>query len=176
MITIASLSGAACTVKTDDASFTVFPEKTPKDGWALLSHPEEQFTSSKIVSWPGEYDFTGITVRAIGQEEGRQVSYACIAEGVRMAFVAAPVLTWADSDVERLGDIDVLVTAADDPKKVTALVEAVDPRIVLLIKTKGGDLPGVAKACGLAQLQPVNEFKVKHGSLPQDARQVVVLG
>jgi hypothetical protein len=72
--------------------------------------------------------------------------------------------------------MDVLVIAADDAKKVLALVEAVDPRVVLLFQVKGGDLGGVAKACGQASVAPVAEFKVKPGSLPQDARQVVVLG
>jgi hypothetical protein len=176
MITISPAGNGSCTVQTDSVTFSVFPESPKKDAWCLLSHPEETFTNNKVISWPGEYDFTGITVRAIGQEQGRQVSYGCITENVRMAFVDAPVLDWLDADVERLGDIDVLVVAADNPKKVLALVEAVDPRIVILVKAKEGDLLGVAKACGLAQIQPVSEFKVKHGSLPQDARQVVVLG
>jgi hypothetical protein len=69
----------------------------------------------------------------------------------------------------------VLVVAADNPKKVLALVETIDPRVILLTPTKGGDMAGVAKACGQASMQPVSEFKVKVGSLPQDSRQVVVL-
>ena len=175
MMIFSASSVAACSVKTDESSFDVFPAKIPKDEWCLLSHPEEELTNKKAVSWPGEYDFGGVTVRAIGQQEGKQVSYTCTSGGIRAAFVDAPVLAWADGEIEKLGDIDVLVIAADDAKKVMAVVEAVDPRVIILTETKGGDLAGTAKACGVAAVQPEKEFKVKPGSLPTDSRQVVVL-
>lgn len=176
MITFSASQSGACSVKTDSSSFDVFPGKPSKDGWSILSHPEESLENKRVVSWPGEYDFGGVTVRAIGQEEGKQVSYTCNADGIRSAFVDAPVLAWSDAEIEKLGDIDVLVVAADDPKKVVGLVESVDPRIIILTKTKDGDLPGCAKALGQTAPAAVPELKVKPGSLPTDSRQVVVLG
>ncbi len=176
MITFTPKAGAACTLSTAVASFDVFPTKATKDTWTLLSHPEEELVDRKVVSWPGEYDFSGISMRGIGQEGGRQISYVCHCDNIRVAFIDGPILDWADADIERLGDIDVLVVAADNPKKVLALVEAVDPRVILLFETKDGDLAGTAKACGTASVQTVSEFKVKPGSLPSDSRQVVVLG
>lgn len=175
MITFSASDGSACSVKTDAATFDVFPAKIPKDTWCLLSHPEEDFTNKKAVSWPGEYDFGGVTVRAVGQEAGKQVSYACHTENIRVAFVDAPVLEWTDTEIEKLGDVDVLVIAADNPKKITALIESVDPRIIILFEVKGGDLAGAAKACGAAGVASVSEFKVKPSTLPSDSRQVVVL-
>ena len=175
MMTFSASSTASCHVETDGASFDVFPAKVPKDVWCLLSHPEETLENKKAVSWPGEYDFGGVTVRAVGQEQGKQVSYTCNTGGIRAAFVDAPVLAWSDSEIEKLGDIDVLVIAADDAKKVTTLIEAVDPRIIILTETKDGDLAGTAKACGVASMQPVGEFKVKPATLPTDSRQVIVL-
>lgn len=175
MITFSSSDSSACTVKTDSATFEVFPAKVPKDMWCLLSHPEEDLTNKKVVSWPGEYDFGGVTVRAVGQEAGKQVSYACHTENIRLAFVDTPVLEWADTEIEKLGDVDVLVIAADNPKKVTPFVEAVDPRVILLYSVKGGDLAGTAKACGATTVVPVDEFKVKPSTLPTDSRTVVVL-
>lgn len=175
MLTLTPIDGA-CRVQTSSAKFDVFPAKTAKDTWTLQSHPEEVLVNKKVVSWPGEYDFSGATVRGIGQEEGKQISYHCNTDGIRAAFIDTPVLTWTDAELEKLGDVDVLVIAADDAKKVTAVVEAVDPRIIVLFKVKGGDLPGVAKACGQASVVSVEELKVKPGSLPQDSRQVVVLG
>lgn len=176
MITITSLPSGACAVKTDAASFQVFPTSPAQGTWSLLSHPEETLTEKKWISWPGEYDFSEVTLRAIGQEQGKQVSYHAVTGGIRLAFVDAPVLTWTDAELEKLGDVDVLVIAADDPKKVLALVEAVDPRVIVLFKVKDGDLPGTLKACGQSSATPVSEFKVKPGTLPQDSRQVVVLG
>ena len=143
--------------------------------WTLLSHPEEALTNKKVISWPGEYDFEGSTMRAIGQEQGKQVSYAYHGGNLRIAFVDTPVLDWTDAEIEKLGEIDVLVVAADNAKKVLPLVEAVDPRIIILTQVKGGDMADVAKACGASAVQPVSELKVKPGSLPQDSRQVVIL-
>lgn len=176
MIVFSPKPSAACSVSSGTVTFDVFPASPGKDVWSLLSHPQEELTDKKIVSWPGEYDFTGITVRGIGQEDGRQISYTCSADNVRCAFIDGPILEWTDTDIERLGDIDVLVIAADSPKKVLTLVEAVDPRVIVLFKVKDGDLAGTAKACGVAKVEPVAEFKVKPGSLPQDTRQTVVLG
>ena len=176
MITFTHKTGAACSIATPNVTFDVFPEKPTKDTWTFLSHPQEELTDKKMVSWPGEYDFSGILVRGIGQEGGRQISYVCHVENIRIGFIDGPILDWTDADIERLGDIDVLVVAADNPKKVLALVEAVEPRIIILTETKDGDLVGTAKACGVTQVQTVAELKVKPGSLPQDTRQVVVLG
>ncbi len=176
MITFSTKAGAACAVNAASVTFEAFPEKPSKDTWTFLSHPEEELTNKKVVSWPGEYDFSGISVRGIGQEDGRQISYVCHMESVRVAFIDGPVLEWTDSDIERLGEIDVLVIAAENPKKVLSVVEAVEPRLVLLFEVKDGDLAGTLKACGAAGAETVDEFKVKAGSLPQDSRQIVVLG
>lgn len=176
MITFSAKAGAACSVATASVAFDVFPSKVEKDTWTFQSHPEEVRDNKKVISWPGEYDFAGMSVRGVGQEGGRQVSYMCQAENVRIAFIDAPILDWTDADIEKIGEIDVLVVAADQPKKVLALVEAVDPRVIILSETKDGDLAGCAKACGAAKIEAVAEYKVKAGSLPQDSRQVVVLG
>lgn len=176
MITLSIAPGMACKAQTGSVSFDVFPEKPAKDTWALASNPEENFKNKKLISWPGEYDFAGVTVRGVGQEQGKHVSYACHTESMRVAFINTPVLEWTDAELEKLGDVDVLVVAADNPKKVTALVESVDPRVVVLFSVKSGDMAGVAKALGETTVEPVSEFKAKPGSLPQDTRHVVVLG
>ena len=175
MVTISPLSGGTCKVETSTSRFDVFPEKVGKDTWSLVQTPEKETVSTKIVSWPGEYDFEGVTVRGIGQEEGKQVSFHCTSDGVRIAFIAAPTLAWSEPEVEKLGEVDILVVPADDAKKVQALVEEVDPRVIVLWQAKGGDLGGVAKACGAAGVEPVSEYKVKASGLPQDSRQVIVL-
>ncbi len=176
MITFSAKTGSACIVTTSAVTFDVFPSKPEKDLWTFLSHPEEERANKKIVSWPGEYDFAGISIRGVGQEAGRQVSYVCHTENIRMAFIDSPVLDWTDTDIEKIGEIDVLIVAADNPKKVLALVEAIDPRVIILSEAKDGDLAGTAKACGMTNIEPVAEYKVKAGSLPQDNRQVIVLG
>lgn len=174
MITLTPIRGG-CHVVADTATFDVFPAKPAANTWSLLSHPEEALTDARVISWPGEYDFQGVTLRSIGQEAGKHVSHMTLVQGVRMAFVDAPMVEWTDADVQKLGDIDVFVVAADQPKRVAALVEAIDPRMVVLLPVEGSDIAAVAKACGAASISTVAELKFKHGSLPQDSRQTVVL-
>lgn len=174
MITFSALSGGACRIVSPTITCEVFPETVQRETWTLLSQPEESMRP-KVVSWPGEYDFGGMTVRGIGQEAGKRVSYTCQLEGIRFAFIGSPVLEWNDAEIEALGDIDILVIAADDPKKVNTIVEDVDPRIVILYEAQKGSTALVAKAIGVAA-QTVKDFKVKSGAMPTESRQVVILG
>ena len=167
-------SGGACRVQTSTAVFDVFPKNADTTKWSLLSNPSESLESKQVISWPGEYDFSGVTLRAIGQEAGKQVSYSAHNDGIRMGFVNTPILAWSDADLERLGDVDVLVVVPDDTKRLTALIEAIDPRVILLCGGTPSDALGAAKVFGQSPA-PVSEFKVKPGTLPQDGRQVVIL-
>ncbi len=175
MITFTPDSDSACTVKGDSITFALFPKEAVKGKYALLSHPEEVMTDEKTVSWPGEYDFENMTLRGIGQGAGKQVSYTASIDGIRCGFVDMPLMDWTDGELQLMGDVDVLVVRADDQKKAVALVESIDPRVVVLVPTKDIDAPAVAKACGAKDTQIVSEFKAKAGSLPSDSRQVVIL-
>lgn len=138
-----------------------------------MSAPQEDFTD-KVLSWPGEYDFDGTFIRAIGQDDGKIISYACTIDGIHCAFVDAPVADWNDVDLEKLGNVDVLVINADDEKKVKDLVEHVDPRYILLIPGKG-TLQGVVKACGVSSVVTETTVKIQASTMPTESREVIVL-
>lgn len=165
---------------SSQGSLTVFPEsKTEKmvgeKKYVLLAKPELEARSS-IISWPGEYDFSGMTIRGIGQEEGKQVSYVVVTEGLRCGFLSSPLQEWSEHEVELLGDLDVLVIPADDAKLVQHLVEEVDPPVVIPLPSKDAKTyQEVLKVCGAKEVAPVPEVKLKKGSLPADSRTVYVL-
>lgn len=141
---------------------------------AVLANPEEETTVGTI-SWPGEYDFNGVSVRGLGHEEGRQVSYVIVAEGVRTAFLSTPLHSLTDFELEQIGDIDVLAIPTDDPKKVQELVDAIDPRILIPLPTKDDKtFQEVLKACGALGKEEIDEYKLK-GSLPAEGREIVLL-
>lgn len=153
--------------------FIVFPEKPQKDMLSLLSSPQET-PSREVISWPGEYDIAGITVRGIGQKEGQKVSYVMVVDDVRFAFPASPLEDWSDEDIERLGDIHVLVLPAEDVKRCQTLLDEIDPRVLFIVPAADGSLhPDVLKACGAADKEHVKEFKLK-GSFGAEGREVVV--
>jgi len=178
MATISSLGGSALKCIFNKITVSVFPasvEKGSKEGdISLLSHPEEVPTDG-VISWPGEYDFGGVFIRGIGHEEGRQVSYVMDADGVRFAFLSAPLHKFSDFELEQIGDIDVLCIPADDVKMVQELIDTIDPRVLVPLPSKDDKaFNEVLKVCGALGKEAVEEHKLK-GSLPAEGREVVIL-
>ena len=142
----------------------------------LLHALSKEGDSNNEISWPGEYDFGGITIRAMGKGENDQVNYVITAEDMRCGFMSAPIFELTQSDTEIIGDLDVLVIQAGDAKAVQKLLEEVDPRVV--IPVKAGDEKAyreVLAACGGKDLEEVKEVKLKKSTLPTDTREVYVL-
>jgi len=152
-----------------------FPEKPVSGAINLFPSPQENPNRERL-SWPGEYDVAGITVRGIGQLEGQKVSYAVEVDGTRIAFPASPLEVWDDTDLERLGDIHILVLPAEDQKMCQKLIDDIDPRILMLVPGADGSLnQDLLKAAGALGVEQVSEYKLK-GSLPQEGREVVIFG
>ena len=141
---------------------------------ALLPAPEE-VPSKGNISWPGEYNLAGISIRGIGQKEGQQVSYVAEIDGVRCAFPSVPLEDWTDHQIEMIGDIDVFVVPQGDAKLVQKLIDEFDPRILLIVPDESGKFdPEILRTCGAQGKEHVSEYKLK-GSLPAEGREVVVL-
>lgn len=152
-----------------------FPAK-PVDGAVNLFPAPEETPTRERISWPGEYDVAGITVRGVAQMEGQKVSYMVENDGVRTAFISSPLEDWEAMDIEHFGDIHVLVLPAEDAKKCQTLIDEIDPRVLILIPGADGVVhPDVLKAAGAAGKEVVKEYKQK-GSFPAEGREVVVLG
>ncbi len=175
MLIFTSLGGQSLQCKAGAKTLLVFPEGARGAAdITLLSAPEEQ-PKAGTISWPGEYELGGITIRGIGHDEGRQVSYMVEAEGVRCAFLASPLHDWSDHQLELLGGIDILALPADDVKLVQKLVDEIDPRVLLPLPTRDGKLfEEVLRVCGAVGKEPLEEYKIK-GALPAEGREVVLL-
>lgn len=175
MITFTSLDSAT-RVSGGAKDLIVYPadaKKAVKDNVIVLSaSPEEQSTDG-VVSWPGEYNVGGVSLKGIGHEDGRQVSFVVDIDGVRCALLSSPLQDWTDYQLEAVGDIDVLLIPTSDAKLVQKLVDEFDPRVLILQPTKEKDAHGaVLKAFGAKE--KVSEYKLK-SSLPAEGREVVVL-
>jgi hypothetical protein len=179
MLKIQSKGGQTLLCENGQASLSVFPSSagkpTGENNYVLLDSPQEEY-AEHIVSWPGEYDYGGVSIRGIGQKEGKQVSYIVTADNIRCGFVSSPMQEFTEADEEIIGDLDVLVVPAEDVKKVQKLVEDVDPRVVIPINT--GDekiFREVVAVCGGKEVEEVSEVKLKKSSLPTESREVYVL-
>ena len=177
MATITSLGGLTLQCTFGKTDFIIFPTTQGKAGpegtVTLFSHPDEA-PAARTISWPGEYDFNGIYVRGLGHEEGRQVSYVVNADGVKCLFLSTPVHALSDTELEWVGDIDVLILPIDDVKVVQNLLDVVDPRVFIPLATKEDKaFQEVLKICGAVGKEAVDEYKVK--GLPAEGREVVLL-
>lgn len=168
-----TLSGSTLKCSGGPQTFVVFPEKIQSGVLNFLPSPQET-PSREVISWPGEYDVAGITVRGIGQAEGQKVSYVIEVDGIRIACPASPLEDWTSEDIEHMGEVHVLVLPAEDPKKCQALLDEVDPRILFIVPATDGQLhPDVLKSCGAVGKEQVKDYKLK-GSMPSEGREVVV--
>lgn len=152
-----------------------FPAK-PVDGAINLFSAPEPTPSRERISWPGEYDVSGIRVRGVGQMEGQKVSFMVENDGVRTAFISSPLEEWENIDIEHFGDIHVMVLPADDAKKAQTLIDEIDPRVLILVPGSDGNMhPDVLKAAGAQGKEITKEFKLKGMGSPE-GRETVVLG
>lgn len=174
MLTFTSSDGRSLLVETGSKQkLAFFPAKPLSNALNLLSKPEEE-PSKDTISWPGEYDVGGISIRGIGQQEGGHVSFVCEAEGVRFAVLPAPLQDWTDHEFEVLGDVAVLAIQGNDPRVVQKIVEEVDPRVIIPLSSEKSTTNDVLKVIGAMGTAAVPEWKLK-GALPAEGRQVIVL-
>ncbi len=173
MIQFNALPGSSIRLTGAGKPVVLFPASGPKavaDGSvAILAAPEEVSTPG-VISWPGEYNVAGISVRGIGHAEGRQASYVVEMDGVRLGALSSPLQDWTDKQIESAPAIDVLLIPTDDAKLVQKLVDEFDPRILFLLP--GKDLATVEKAVGVKE--HLAEYKLK-GTLPAEGREAYVL-
>lgn len=175
MLTFTHLSGSSLRVVGGGIPVVSFPEKAVEGSVNLFPSPQE-FPSRENVSWPGEYDVAGVTIRGIGQQEGQKVSYIVETDGTRIAFPVTPLQAWSDADIEQMGEVHILVLPAEDAKLCQALLDELDPRILMIVPGSDGSInPDVIKSCGAVDKELVSEYKLK-GALPQEGREVVVFG
>lgn len=152
-----------------------FPATPVAGAINLLVSPQES-PSRELLSWPGEYDIAGITVRGIGQLEGQKVSYVTEIDNVRIAFLSAPLEVWDDTDLEHMGEVHILVLPAEDQKLCQKLIDDIDPRVLIFVPGSDGSVnPDVLKAAGAVGKPTESEYKLK-GALPQEGREVLVFG
>ncbi len=115
MLTFSALPGSACKLSGSGFSLAVFgDEKSGSKGALLLKSKPDEEEKEGVISWPGEYNVMGVSIKGIGQKEGQQVSYVVDADDVRALFLSDPVEDWSDDDIETVGDADVLVAPVSE--------------------------------------------------------------
>lgn len=171
MITITSTK-SGFTFATEQSSFAVFTDSTSEHQISLQSTPADE-PSTEHLSWPGEYDFSGTAITGVGHEGTEAVSYVLQHDQVVCGFMCSPLVDVSDDNLERLGNIDVLVLPAAKGKLVQKIVDEIDPRIVIArLGDNAEENAETLKTLGAEGQEQVSNYKVK--SLPNEGRETVV--
>lgn len=151
--------------------------------------------SALLIRGPGEYEKNGIAVHGIqayqdsqqGAELGLCALYVVIAEELSVCHLGAlgqEHLT--DAQLEAIGDPDILLVPAGgqsalDPKAAAALVNRIEPKIVIPIQqaVKGASYDAQSverfvKEIGLPP-QSVDTYRIAKKLLPMDKTELVVI-
>lgn len=142
-----------------------------------------------IITHAGEYEVKGIFVTGISapKKDGTaHTVYRIVLEEIVIGFLGSLDRALTDAELEKLGNIDILLTPAGgaqvlDAKKAAEVVSQVEPRVVIPsyvhvkgVKEKFSDAEGVCKELACAR-EDVNKFKIKKSGLPSDDMKIVVL-
>lgn len=142
-----------------------------------------------LIHHAGEYEVKGMFVhgvRAPRKDGTDHTIYRISAEGIRIAFLGAIDRELKDKELEKLGNIDILILPVGgnsvlSKEKANDVVSQVEPRLVIpsYFDTKGVKmkLDGVDGFCKelSCPTEEVNKLKISKSSLPQDDINVAVL-
>ncbi len=174
--------------------------RTVESDILLLSHQDtSRFNLEGIqgtpftISNPGEYEVKNVFVQGIQdpacepEEKKRSVIYRIVAEDISMAFLGQHRRKLTDSEVEELGDIQILFLPVGggevmDSKLASEIISIIEPRIVVPmhydlpgIKAKLGSVNDFCKSLGVCQRQDANKLKITKKDLPSEDMVITVL-
>jgi L-ascorbate metabolism protein UlaG (beta-lactamase superfamily) len=148
-----------------------------------------------IISGPGEYEIKGIFVigipaysRGTAKTPGIQNTvYLLNLEGVTVCHLGDLRRVPTQSQVEELGDVDVLLIPVGDgttlgAAKASEVISLLEPRIVIPMHYKTELLRGLElapvdqflKEMGVKESAPQDELKITKGGLPSETQVVVM--
>lgn len=185
------IKGKNATVVTDP-----YTEKSEAD-IVLVSHDHadhnviEKISGEPfVVKGPGEYEVKGVTIIGLstyhdskkGEERGRNVVYKFTVDGLNCCHLGDLGHKLADSQVEDLGDVDILFVPVGgfytiDAKIAAEVVAQIEPSIVIPMHYKGDNLEPVdkfLKEMGAEGVEKVTKFATSKDKLPENTTVVVI--
>ena len=142
-----------------------------------------------VVHHAGEYEVQGVFVtgiRAPKKDGSEHTIYRIIFEGIKIGFLGALDRTLTDTELERLGDIDVLIVPVGGGEVLNKdgaqdVVNQVEPRLVVPsyfhVSGSTRTLEGADAFCKelACPREDSNKLKITKSSLPEDDVKVAVL-
>lgn len=185
------------TIKSKNKSLIINPHREAKGlkGEIVLTSLKGEIPTiegvEKVFDWPGEYEVKNISIHAFrgwtkskSKEEesgkGDPVLIFCFDfEGVKICHLGELGHVLTSEMVKQIGNVDILMIKVGegsnlDTKKVTEIIEAIEPRAVIPMG-KHGSVEAL-KDLGVDKIEAVDKFVINAISeLPEDKMQYIVL-
>lgn len=200
------LRGSSAKVITDPYSPSIgmrYPKNEADIVTISHAHPDHNYLSGVtgsplVIDWPGEFEKNGVRIfgystwhdKKNGAERGPNIMYKFEIDGVHILHCGDLGMIPADSFIDAMGSIDVLLVPVGgvytiDAKEAASLVKKVDPNIIipmhyghkLLDEKMFGTLEPMETfldAMGASKVQPIDKLVVKAGELPEETKVVVM--
>lgn len=201
------LVGKTASVITDPYNPTMLGLKFPNVSAEIVtvSHDHEDHSQHslvndvyKVIDSPGEYEVKGISFLGFnsyhdnkkGEIRGKNIIFVIEIDGIRVAHLGDLGHTLTESEINNLGDIDILMipvggTYTIGPKEAVEITRALDPNIVIPMHYQ---VAGISEKIS-ENLLPVSDFlsemgatgeempklAVKEGSFDGDGNRVILL-
>jgi len=147
-----------------------------------------------VLDRPGEYEVKGVAAAGIGsyhdkkqgEELGKSVIFKFEIEGVKLLHLGDIGTTLSDTQLERIGDVDVMFVPVGgkftiDAKDAAEIVRQVEPRIVIPMHYKIDgvkiDIDGVEKFKKEMgnKFETLDKLKITRKDLPEETTKLVIL-
>lgn len=201
------ISGRDASVVTDPFNPTMLGIRYPKVSADIVTvshdHEDHNYVSAvsdvhKIISGPGEYEVRGISIIGIGTyhddkkgtERGNNTIYVYEVDGIRIAHLGDLGHKLSESQINLIGDIDVLMVPVGgvytiDAQTAIEVTQSIEPNIIIPMHYK---IPGLKEdvfgelleatkftsALG-AQVEEMPKLSLKPGAVSENEQRTVVL-
>ncbi len=174
------------TIKGSSATVAIDPQNDNIKANVVLftkQDSESGIKDAKILSWPGEYEVSNVSIEAIPSvpPQDKPINIFTFAiDNIRICSLGTLSTDITEAMFERIGDIDILIVPVGskdvlNTKQAQTIVEEIDPRVVILSCYEGAPSEFL-KAVGKTDLSPKDKFSVKLKSeLPEATTEFVLL-
>ena len=174
------------TIKGSEATVTIDPQNDSIKANVVLftkQDSESGIQNAKILSWPGEYEVSNVSIEAIPsvppQDKPINIFVFSI-DNIRVCSLGTLSTDITEAMFERIGDVDILILPVGtkevlSTKQAQTIFEEIDPRVVILSCYEGAPSEFL-KAVGKSDLATKDKFSVKLKSeLPEATRNSLCL-
>ncbi|MEK7648478.1 MAG: MBL fold metallo-hydrolase [Patescibacteria group bacterium] len=143
-------------------------------------------TQPFIIQYPGEYEIGGVFVHTLPIDQKTLVSALRIDE-CSLVHLGAVNRALTEQELEELGNVDVLMIPVGghivlDAKKAVALINEIEPRIVIPMQYKTANsksemdsIEVFLKEYGVKDVEAIDKLKLAKKDLPADKTEIVLL-